>query len=98
LNAFSEREPDERMRWLYDEIINAKQTLCDSKKFKGQMILSKWLLYLKNLMERVEERLNRRDLSDQDVWQWEIVLTKQMIEDIKKEYYNTSGLKRKDGE
>jgi hypothetical protein len=31
INAFTDREPDERMERLYDEIINAKDTLCDSK-------------------------------------------------------------------
>jgi hypothetical protein len=41
VNAFSEREPDERMRRLYDEIINAKQTLFDTKKFKASTVLSK---------------------------------------------------------
>lgn len=67
VNAFVEREPDERMKRLYDEIVGAKESMIDTRRGVGDEFLPKRVLYLKNLMTRVEERLTRRDLGDRSV-------------------------------
>lgn len=95
MNAFVEWEPDERMRWLYDEIINAKESLIDTRRDINDNFLPKRILYLKNLLTRVEERLTRRDLSDKSVVNWEKTLMESMINDLEQDYYYHQGLKRK---
>jgi len=95
VNAFVEREPDEWMKWLYDEIIIAKDSILDSKHFKQESFLPKWILYLKNLLQWVEERLNRWDLADWSVKLWELTLVESMIKDLENDYYTHQGLKMK---
>jgi hypothetical protein len=68
INAFSTREVDERMERLYDEILSAKETICDSKpKHSLSSLQSKRILYLTNLKKRIEERLARKDMSDEQM-------------------------------
>ena len=95
VNAFVEREPDERMKRLYDEIVGAKESMIDTWRGVGDEFLPKRVLYLKNLMTRVEERLTRRDLGDRSVVIWERNLMDAMVKDLEQDYYYHQGLKRK---
>ena len=75
------------MKRLYDEIINAKESILDSKRYVSDDFLPKWILYLKNLMLWVEERLNRWDIGDPSVRLREVSLMEQLVKDLEKDYY-----------
>ena len=49
LSVYSEREVDDRMRKLYDEILNIKHTLLDSKRDHDAVLNSKRMMILTNL-------------------------------------------------
>ena len=63
-DAFTQREVDERMEVLLDEIEKAKYTLCDSKLNLEDMkaFQSRRVLLLTNLLSKVKERLKRDDI------------------------------------